>query len=176
MIEFETVIAKFDGIEANVYQLHLPIPDHISSQMLAGGANRFICQLNNRQTIHSGIMSSKEYRYILINKKVMQTLELDVGSDVNVTIKVDESKYGMELPIEFEEVLNSDPKGSEYFEQLTPGKQRNLIYIVSKVKNVDSRISKSLAIMEHLNATSGKLDFKQLNQLIKEYNQRNKLK
>ncbi len=173
-MEFTTEVAKFEGLDARVYQLHLPLPSNVSDVLLGSGHNRFICTINRRTSIHCGLMPSENYRYILINKKLAEKLSLDVGDPVEVKMSIDDSKYGMELPLEFEEVLNSDHEGSQYFEKLTPGKKRNLIYIVSSVKNTDSRITKSLAIMEHLKVTSGKLDFKQLNQLLKEYNNRNK--
>ena len=121
-------------------------------------------------------MPFKEYWYILVNQELQKKLQLEIGDSVTLDLARDESKYGMEMPVEFETILNQDKLASEYFHLLTPGKQRNLIYIVSKVKNTDSRINKALAIIDHLLETSGKLDFKQLNVRIKEYNQRGKLK
>jgi uncharacterized protein YdeI (YjbR/CyaY-like superfamily) len=82
----------------------------------------------------------------------------------------DDSKYGMPMPDEFQEVLYQEPDASKYFHELTAGKQRSLLYIVGKVKNTESRIKKSLAIADHLVANKGKLDFKMLNEAFKEYN------
>ena len=79
----------------------------------------------------------------------------------------DTSKYGMPMPEEFEEVLSTDLDGQKYFEQLTDGKKRNLIYMVAKVKNVDLKVAKSLIILDHLKANEGKLDFKLLNEAMK---------
>jgi hypothetical protein len=53
---------------------------------------------------------------------------------------------------------------------LTKGKQRGLIYIVTKVKNTNSRLNKSLAIIEHLKDVKGNLEYKMLNEKIKYYN------
>jgi uncharacterized protein YdeI (YjbR/CyaY-like superfamily) len=49
------------------------------------------------------------------------------------------------------------------FEQLTPGKQRNLIYIVGQAKNTDLRIIRSIIIIDHLKNNLGKIDFRSLN-------------
>jgi hypothetical protein len=68
-------------------------------------------------------------------------------------------------------VLAQDEEGARYFYALTKGKQRSLVYVVGKVKNVDSQIAKGLAIMHHLKEAQGKLDFKRLGEVIKEYNQ-----
>ncbi len=73
-------------------------------------------------------------------------------------------------------LLDQDEAGKNHFNQLTPGKKRSLIYIVAKVKNIDSQLNKGLAIIEHLKQENGMLDFKKLNVLIKMYNQRSKLK
>ena len=69
-------------------------------------------------------------------------------------------------------LLSQDLEGSDYFHKLTKGKQRSLIHIVGKVKNIDSQLAKGLAIMHHLKEAQGELDFKRLNVLIKEYNNR----
>ena len=76
------------------------------------------------------------------------------------------------MPIELQELLYQDPEGSNYFESLTPGRKRNLIHIVSVVKNTNSRLNKALAIVHHLKEFEGKLDFKILIQTIKHYNNR----
>ena len=172
----KTTLDKFTDTNSSVYQLHFPIPIDIANQFIEGDQRRVICTINDRVKISSGLMPFKEYWYILVNKELQKKLQLEIGDSVTLELARDESKYGMEMPVEFETVLNQDKLASEYFHLLTPGKQRNLIYIVSKVKNTDSRINKALAIIDHLLETSGKLDFKQLNVRIKEYNQRGKLK
>lgn len=67
-------------------------------------------------------------------------------------------------------MLDQDEQGNELFHALTKGKQRSLVYLVTKVKNSDSRLNKSLAIIEHLKDVKGQLDFKMLNEKIKYYN------
>jgi len=46
---------------------------------------------------------------------------------------------------------------------------------VNKIKNTDIKINRSMAIAQHLMDVKGMLDFKQLNETIKEYNQKHKL-
>jgi uncharacterized protein YdeI (YjbR/CyaY-like superfamily) len=101
---------------------------------------------------------------------------LRIGEDVRLNIDKDQSEYGHELPESFRVLLDQDEEGRQFFEQLTPGKQRSLIYIVGKVKNIDSQLNKGMAILDHLKLVQGALDFKKLNSVIKEYNQRSKLK
>jgi hypothetical protein len=122
------------------------------------------------------IMPSKEGFFILINKHLVNKLQLGIGEDVRLSIEKDHSEFGHEVPESFQVLLAQDEEGRGFFEQLTPGKQRSLIYIVGKVKNIDSQLNKGMAILDHLKLVNGELDFKKLNAMIKEYNQRSKLK
>ena len=114
--------------------------------------------------------------FVLINKSLVKKLGLMVNTEVSLSLEKDTSEHGHEVPESFQMLLQQDDDGSHLFEQLTPGKKRSLIYIVGKVKNIDSQLNKGLAILDHLKQEKGNLDFKKLNQLIKEYNQRSKLK
>jgi hypothetical protein len=113
---------------------------------------------------------------VLINKKMVDKMALQVGDDVEMSIEKDHSKFGHEVPESFQNLLDQDEEGRRFFENLTMGKQRSLIYLIGTVKSIDSQINKGLAILHHLRMTQGQLDFKQLNALIKEYNQRSRLK
>ncbi|HCX21630.1 MAG: hypothetical protein CMB80_34530 [Flammeovirgaceae bacterium] len=175
-MRFTTSLNKFTESNASVYALHFPVPLEIAEPFIDGENRRIKCTINNTHTISSGLMPFKEYWYILVNQSLQKELQIEVGDSVELLIEKDESKYGMDMPVELETVLDQDKLASEFFHDLTPGKQRNLIYIISKVKNTDSRINKALAIIDHLTERNGKLDFKLLNEKIKEYNQRGKLK
>ena len=75
------------------------------------------------------------------------------------------------MPEEMAEVLESDPEGDELFHALTPGKQRNLLYIIGKVKSSELRIHKALVVVEHLKTQGGKINFSQLYDELKTYRQ-----
>jgi len=105
--------------------------------------------------------------FIKLNKERMKAFALEIGMEVNVTLEKDTSRYGMAMPEEFTEVLETDEAGAQYFEALTDGKKRSLIYAVSTVKNSDGRITKALIILDHLTANEGKLDYKELNEAFK---------
>ena len=62
----------------------------------------------------------------------------------------DRSKYGVEMPEELEAVLESDLEAKAIFDSFTDGKKRGIIYMVKSYKNSQTRIDKSLLIMENL--------------------------
>jgi uncharacterized protein YdeI (YjbR/CyaY-like superfamily) len=86
---------------------------------------------------------------------------------VSVLLKKDESEYGLPMPEELQELLLQDEEGDRLFHALTIGKQRTLLYIVGSVKDTGKRISRALAIVNHLKATGGKIDYKKLNEAIR---------
>jgi hypothetical protein len=99
--------------------------------------------------------------YILLNKKQMQMGEFNVGQTVNVSLKKDESKYGMDVPKELEELFKQDKIGKKRFDDLVPGKRRYIIYYVNQVKSSDLRIERAVRLIANLkNLPPGKETFK----------------
>jgi Bacteriocin-protection, YdeI or OmpD-Associated/Domain of unknown function (DUF1905) len=167
-VVFTTVIDRFPS--SPLWGWHFLVPPDIAAAFVQGNDRRVVCTINNQLTIHCALMPNKETWFVMLNQGVQKKLKAPLHSDLNISMVKDTSEYGMPMPDEFREVLDQDDDASTYFHQLTPGKQRSLIYIVSKVKNTDSKIRKSLAIADHLTANKGKLDYKLLNEALKDYN------
>ena len=173
MTQFTTNLQKFDS---DLWGFHLPVPTLIAAKFVDGNNRRVVCTINNELHIQSALMPYSEGYFLLINKDLVKKLNLSIGDDVHLTLEKDNSEFGLPMPESFRTLLEQDTAGNRHFEKLTPGKKRSLIYIIGKVKNIDSQLNKGLAILDHLKSKEGKLNFKQLNQLIKKYNQRSKLK
>jgi uncharacterized protein YdeI (YjbR/CyaY-like superfamily) len=72
------------------------------------------------------------------------------------------------MPEELKEVLEQDEEGNRIFHALTPGKIRTLLYLAGQPKSSDIRLRRSIAILDHLIQNNGKIDFKMLNQAMRE--------
>lgn len=131
------------------------------------GSRRVICTINDRESFPCALMPYDGAFFIMVNKKVRGALGIEAGDSITVEIAKDESKYGMPMPAELQEVLDQDPEGAELFEGLTPGKQRGMLYYIGKFKDIDRRIHCSLVLLEHLKRNSGKLDHAKLNEELK---------
>ncbi len=171
-LEFTSKLETFDG---NLWGYHFHVPDEIAEKFIEGNNRRVITTVNQSIELRSALMGSKTGWFIMMNKPTVTKHQLHVGVELQVRLEKDSSKYGMEMPEELLVLLDQDEEGDKLFHELTPGKQRSLIYIVSKVKNTNSRLNKALAIVHHLKEVQGKLDFKRLNETIKMYNQMRKL-
>ncbi len=99
---------------------------------------------------HAALQKSKNKYYILFSKEKQKKLNVLVNDGLEITLSKDTSKYGVEMPEEFEAVLQSDFDGASLFESLTDGKKRGLIYHILKIKNSQTRIDKALIIIENL--------------------------
>lgn len=120
-------------------------------------SRRVICSIKGSEPFPCALMPWGDMFYIMVNKQRRTELGLEVGKVVDIVLEKDESKYGMPMPEELEEVLNQDPEGSKFFEELTPGKKRGIIYQISTIKDVDKRIHTALIYIEHITKNEGKI-------------------
>lgn len=170
MISISTTIGNSNN---KVFYLHIIVPKEVVEQFhFDGKAKRVMCSINKDSAFHAAFMPKGDGNFFInINNDIIKKHNLSEGEVVHVDLKKDHSKYGMPMAEEFEACLHQDSKARTFFEALSPGKQRNLLYLVNKVRSPELRINKSLVIMEHLKATGGKLDFRLLNQRFKEATQ-----
>lgn len=142
---------------------HIIVPDAITQVFLAQGVKRVVCILAEQHEYQCALLPKGDGRYlVMVNKKLRDTLRLRDGTPVAVTLRRDDSEYGLPMPEEFAAILEDDAEGCDLFEALTPGKKRTLLHIVQSVKNPDLRIERGLAIVEHLKSNQGKIDYRAL--------------
>lgn len=175
--EFMTsFISSLRNFKSKLWGYYFPVPAEIAEKYIDGQNRRVICNIDGKHSMQCALMPYADGYFLLVNKEVVRRLGISENVEVKLTLEKDNSEHGHEVPETFQMLLDQDEKGRNHFNDLTPGKKRSLIYLVGKVKNIDSQLNKGLAIMDHLKAEDGKLDFKKLYDLIKVYNQRSKLK
>lgn len=173
-MKFQAKIKFFD--ENNLgHGPYIEIPEAIYQELLKITTEKRVkCTLNNTITVSRAMAPKGNFHYILLNKEVLKEAKISVGYLILVELEPDESKYGMPISEEMEEVLYNDPEGSVIFHKLTPGAQRTLIHIINRIKSSNLKIERSFVILEHLKKTKGKIDFELLKEDFK--NQRNNMK
>jgi uncharacterized protein YdeI (YjbR/CyaY-like superfamily) len=100
---------------------------------------------------------------ISVNKAEQKSLGLTIGSEVTVSLTRDETAYGLPVPEEVRELLRQDREGDRLFHALTRGKQRTLLYFIDTAKDPEKRAMRALAVVRHLKANNGKINFRLLN-------------
>ncbi len=133
------------------YMSFAQIPEDIVDQIVSKGNRRVICKVNEDFEFHCAIQKMKgDIFYIGMSKSTLKKGNLHLGQALTLLLRSDTTKYQSAMPEELEEVLKSDFEGNEKFQQLTPGKQRSIIYLVSSVKSTDKKIERALKVIENL--------------------------
>lgn len=159
-MKFTANISRFED-SAIFWTSIIKIPDEIYLKMIKIVPNkRIICQINNKLDFHCGMLPKSSFHYIMLSKEKTKILNLKINDEIQVEIFPDSSEFGMNICEELTEVLMSDNEGKILFEKLTSGKQRSIIYLISKTKNAQLRIEKSFVLIEHLKRNKGKIDFR----------------
>lgn len=130
--------------------------------------SRILFSINGKGNIPRALLPDGTGNYfILVNKVICKKYDLEPNEEVTLVISPDDSEYGMPLPEELAELWAMDEEAYQVFHQLTPGKQRSLIYQIAKPKGEDTRVKKAVQVSEYLKSVGGKLDYKELNAYIK---------
>jgi len=123
---------------------------------------RILCSMKGGPKFHCALMPWGDQFYIIINKKRREEIGAEAGDNIEITLERDESKYGLPMPPEVKEVLKQDKQGNKLFHALSPGKQRSMLYWLSRTKDLDRRIHETLIFVEHLKENEGKIDGRKL--------------
>lgn len=159
-----TFTSVLEDFNSRLWSFHITVPEAVGRTFVQGSDRRVVCTLNGAESFQCALMPKGDGNFFInINKKLRDKLQLKLGMQVEVSLEKDDSPYGLPMPEEFQELLLLDEEGNRLFHALTPGKQRNLLYIIGSAKSSDKRIARALAIVDHLKAQGGKIDFKQLN-------------
>ena len=133
------------------WSCYLPLPEAHIDALKEGGNKRVIVHLRKEYKVHAAILFRKAFgHFIMLSKKHMKALELELGSEVKATVKIDDTKYQFEVPETFAEVVRTDPEAEAILEKLTPGGQRSILAAVAAVNNTDKQIDRALKIADLL--------------------------
>ncbi|MDR9417595.1 YdeI/OmpD-associated family protein [Gracilimonas sp.] len=129
---------------------HVTVPAEIVDEV-GGIGTRLMCSINEHAPFHSGMVAlGGGAAYITVNKKRMKKFGVGKGDEVTVSIELDDSKYGMEVPEELEALLEQDREGARRFEMLAPSKQRYIIHYVFQVKSSQKKIDRAIMLINNL--------------------------
>ena len=168
-----TFQSNLSELNSDVWGYALLVPNEIAVKFIEGTNRRVVCAINGIDPFRCGILGAGNGNFmILLNKKRRIELERKGITQLVVSIEKDNSEYGMEISAEFLEVLSQYREASVFFDALTPGKKRTLIYWADNVKSSDIKIRRAIVVCEHLIKQNGVPDFKKMNEEIKIANAR----
>ena len=105
----------------------------------------------NKEIKFHGALHKYQGRFLIsFGKQYQKQLGVFPTDFFELQLFEDQSKYGVDMPEEFQAVLDSDYEGSLLFEKLTDGKKRSLIYYILRFKNAQTKVDKALIILDNL--------------------------
>ena len=151
-LHFETSIDHLSSLKLHYLVIPSTVLFKLNGNEESGKFNqRLIVKVNDSISWQAGIVALGEGNgYIAISMARMKKLGVERYDTVHVSLTKDNSEYGQEFPAELVEVLAQDLEAEKRFKELTPGKQRTLIYYILQVKSSDKRIERSLLFMKNL--------------------------
>jgi hypothetical protein len=159
-LRFTAILEKSTN---KLWGAHLRVPPSIAKQLMKAGSRRVLRTLEGSEPHQCALLSYSEGVVVLsVNRKWCDTLHLDIGSKVRVSLQQDDSKYGLPVPVELKELFRQDAEGSLLFHLLTPGRQRTLLYIVGSARDSEARAWRASVILRHLRENNGIIRYKQL--------------
>lgn len=146
-----------------LWESHFQVPNDVAERFIHGNSRRVVCRLGNSSAYQCALRPYGQGVFVIpVNKTMRDRLGLEFGTAVEVSLRKDESEYGLPFPEELRELLQQDPEGSRLFHALTRGRQRTLLYVVGSAKSSDKRISRAIAVIKHLKSNGGKINYKEL--------------
>lgn len=144
---------QFEGtIQLGVYNQHMiTLPLEIGLALYSQGLRRVLCLLNGKHHHHCALYKLKDGGFaVFLGASSMRAFDLHRNATVRVDIGEDTTPYQAPMPEELAEVLKTDPEADSIFHELTPGRQRSIIYYISSLRRTDGRIDRALAVAERL--------------------------
>lgn len=147
---FRTELRQFTENAPGLNMHYLVVPQSVVRKINASLPARFVVTFMG-QTWHGAVMPVGDGQgFVMIKKPLVRKLGLNIGDKADLYLVEDTSKYGMPMCEELEAVLTQDEEANERFHALTPGRQRNIIHYIGKIKNPQLRIDKALFFMDNL--------------------------
>jgi len=146
-VSFNVVLEPLD--EKMIHHL-IVVPVEIASLFIGGkSAPRIFCSIDGSTEFPCAI-NPRHGRFVIIaSKQLIKKNKLSVDVPFQISIRHDPHN-GLQLPEELAEVLVQDEVAFKAYDALNDGHKRGLIHYINQAKSVDSRIKRSLEIMEKM--------------------------
>mgnify|MGYP002777120625 CR=1 FL=1 len=108
-------------------------------------ATRLVCTLNKHLQLHCGLSHLGNGNFfIIIAGRHVKTLKVKQGDIISFTLKPDDNPLGIDMPEVVEALLEQDERLKEKFNTFTDGKKRSLLFLVSRIKDIDKQVAAAI--------------------------------
>ena len=126
----------------------LKIDAEIVNQFKNKRQTRFLCTLEKNLTFQCGLNHLGDGNFfIILSAKNLQTVDKKLGDKIHYELNEDPNPLGVEMPEVLDAVLEQDETLKTTFESLTLGKKRNVIHQITKIKDIDKQVQKTIKLI-----------------------------
>jgi len=140
-LSFQSRVQWLDDIGYPV----VPVPGEASEQ-LGTKTNRVLVRINGTEIRRSLQARKTGSPYLVVGKAVQRELGIQLGSELDATIKIDPEPDELDLAAELVEALAQDENAKERWDSFTVGKQRSLNHYGISAKREDTRIRRAVEL------------------------------
>lgn len=127
----------------------LKIDADIINQFPNKRLTRFLCTLEDRLTFQCGLNHLGDGNFfIILSGSNLAYVQKKLGDEIHFELNEDPNPLGVDMPEVLEVVIEQDEHLKTIFESLTPGKKRNIIHQISRIKDIDKQIQKSTKLIQ----------------------------
>lgn len=110
---------------------------------------RFLCTIEDSLTFQCGLNHLGDGNFfIILSTSNLASVRKLVGDKIHFELTEDPNPLGVDMPEVLETVIEQDEHLKAIFDSLTPGKKRNIIHQISRIKDIDRQIQKCILLIQ----------------------------
>lgn len=116
-------------------------------EKLGGGKKPLVKVTLNNYTYRSAVGKMGDRFLVSLSAENRKNANVKGGDTIEINIELDKEPRIVELPPDFERVLNKNKSAKEAFEKLSPGKKKAIVFSITDAKTEETkqkRIEKAL--------------------------------
>ena len=131
-------------------QVIIIVPEDILKQIDLKKSRRTLGKINGVVEFSLAIQNLKNGpKYFTINNDIRKKAKINIGSEVHIEFTIIDPDI-LFIPEELEICLEQDEVAKKIFESYTIGYRRSIIHYVSSAKSVDTRINRSVSLINKI--------------------------
>lgn len=124
----------------------LPVPDEIAAAWKKAKIRRLVGTINGHPVNRALMNHAGGGSFFIVSRDLMKTAGLGLKTPAVLDFKPAPAPANLDIPPEFEAVLNQEPAARARWDTFTTGRQRSLLIYVTGAKTEPTRIKRSLEL------------------------------
>lgn len=165
LVSFDTSVRALDYLNYWIIELSPEILAQLPGRKEKGDFNqRLIIDLDGKISWQCGVLALGDgYGMITVQQQRLKKIGKQLNESVRVSLKKDDSEFGVEIPEEIQEYWLQVPETKERFDLLTLAWKRYILNFISSAKTANKRMERTHILLTNLlNTPPGNENFRQL--------------